>query len=282
MKTNEPSKSAMSAAVGRGTHRLWDDPPWIFDDPFALVLVGPNWPEFATAIRTLIPSPVFRRGHALLQIRSRYPEDRMALGQYEQYVLLGAGLDSFAWRRPDLLRKIRVFEVDHPATQSWKQERAAALGLPIAPNHLFVPVDLDTSDLTTALSKSGFDWKARTLFSWVGTTMYLDVDAVATTLGVVARCARGSEIALSYNLTSEFMDDPGRQFLQAIMPAAADQHEPVRNGFAPVQIEELISRSRLAIADHPTSAELISRYCADRQDDLVPLQLERLVAARVP
>jgi methyltransferase (TIGR00027 family) len=281
MTPSEPSKSAMSAAVGRGTHRLWDNAPWIFDDPFALVLVGPTWPDFATAIRAIVPSAIFRQGHAFLQIRSRYPEDRLAQSRYEQYVVLGAGLDSFAWRCPEMLRKLRFFEVDHPATQDWKRARASSLGLPISPNHVFVPVDLDTSNLDTALTQAGFDWSVPTLFCWVGTTMYLEPSAVGTTLAVVSRCASGSEIALSYNLTSEFMDEPGRQFLRAITPKLADQDEPVRNGFSPNEMEGLVSSAGLVVADHPTSAELAARYCATRDDDLKPSQLERLIAAKV-
>jgi methyltransferase (TIGR00027 family) len=272
----------MSAAVGRGTHRLWDEAPWIFDDPFALVLVGPTWPDFAAAIRALIPPPIFRQGHAFLQIRSRYPEDRLAQSRYDQYVLLGAGLDSFGWRRPDMLRTLRLFEVDHPATQAWKRARASSLGLPIVPNQVFVPVDLDTSNLENALTQSGFDWTVPTLFCWVGTTMYLDPNAVGATLAVVSRCASGSEIAFSYNLTSDFMDEPGRLFLRSITQTLADQDEPVRNGFSPTEIEGLISSAGLAVSDHPTSADLTARYCIDRVDDLKPLQLERLIAARVP
>lgn len=130
MNAGQASRSAMSAAVARGTHRLWDKPPWIVDDPFALILVGPGWEEFATASRALASPEIFRRGHAGVQIRSRYAEDRLLEGGYGQYVILGAGLDAFAWRRPDLRGSVRVFEVDHPATQAWKRERAATLGLP--------------------------------------------------------------------------------------------------------------------------------------------------------
>jgi methyltransferase (TIGR00027 family) len=246
------------------------------------MLVGPTWPDSAAAIRAIVPSPVFRRAHAFLQVRSRYPEDRLAQSPYEQYVALCAGLDSFAWRRPDLLRKLRFFEVDHPATQDWKRARASSLGLPIVPGHVFVPVDLDHSDLATALSQFGFDWSVPTLFSWVGATMYLEAAAIAATLAVVSRCASGSEIALSYNLTSEFMDESGRQFLHAITPKLADQNEPVRNGFSPTEVEALVSNAGLNLMDHPTSAQLTERYCAGREDDLKPLQLERLLAARRP
>jgi methyltransferase (TIGR00027 family) len=270
----------MSAAVARGTHRLWDAPPWIVDDPFALVLVGPTWPEFASGIRSLMPLAVFRRGHAFVQIRSRYCEDRLLARGCAQYVILGAGLDSFVWRRPDLLRTIRVFEVDHPATQIWKQKRAAALGLPTSSAHVYVPLDFDREDLGSALANAGFDVSIPVAFTCVGTTMYLAPETVAATLRFVARCARGSEIAMSYNVTRAFMDSSGLAFLAAVTPNLANQGEPVMNGFAPTDMEALISAAGLAVVDHPTSDDLHSRYCAGRSDDLRPYTLERLVAAR--
>lgn len=280
MHEGAPSRSAMSAAVARGTHRLWDAPPWIVDDPFALVLVGPSWPEFASAIRSLMPPPVFRRGHAFVQIRSRYCEDRLLALECAQYVILGAGLDSFAWRRPDLLGRVRVFEVDHPATQAWKRERAAALGLPTSSAQVYVPLDFDREEMGSTLANAGFDASTPALFACVGTTMYLAPETVSATLRLVARCARGSEIAMSYNVTREFMDSSGLAFLAAVTPTLANQGEPVVSGFAPTDMEALITAAGLAVVDHPTSDDLHSRYCAGRSDDLRPYTVERLVAAR--
>lgn len=96
MEPNQPSRSAMSAAVARGTHRLWGQPTWIFDDPFALILVGAGWEEFAAASRAIARPALVHQGHAGVLVRSRYPEDRLVEGDYSQYVVLGAGLDSFA------------------------------------------------------------------------------------------------------------------------------------------------------------------------------------------
>ncbi len=117
----------MSAAVARGRHRLWDEPPWIIDDPFALVLVGPGSEEIAAASRAVARPEVTRQGHAGALVRARYVEDRLLAGDYDQYVILGAGLDSFARRRSDVCRRLRVFEVDHlrpkhgsaPAPRVW-------------------------------------------------------------------------------------------------------------------------------------------------------------------
>jgi methyltransferase (TIGR00027 family) len=271
----------MSAAVARGTHRLWDAPPWLVDDPFALVLVGPGWQQLASAARGLVREAVWRRGHAFVQLRTRYPEDRLIEGGYGQYVILGAGLDSFAWCRPDLLGRVRVFEVDHPATQKWKRERACALGLPTNDHHVFVPVDFEVEALDDRLAAAGFDGSRPALFSWVGTTMYLTAGAIESTLGVVARCASGTEIVLGYNVSREYCDDFGREYLAAFTPTAKGIGEPLASSFAPAEMEALIARCGLAVAAHPTSEDLDARYCASRADGLRPLiTLERLIAAR--
>lgn len=165
MEPDCPSRTAMSAAVARGTHRLWDAPPWIFDDPHALDLVGEGWEDFAAASRAIVRDAVWRQGHAGVLVRSRSPEDRLERGTWEQYVVLGAGLDSFAWRRPDLLRVVQLFEVDHPATQAWKQKRAEEIGLSYPSGCHLVPTDLQIQSLATHLTLAGFDWRRRSLFS---------------------------------------------------------------------------------------------------------------------
>ena len=275
------SRSAMSAAVARGTHRLWDAPPWIVDDPFALDLVGPGWEELARSARALVREPVWRRGHAFVQIRTRYPEDRLTESQCGQYVILGAGLDAFAWRRPDLLGALRVFEVDHPATQAWKRERAATVGLRASDDHVFVPVDFETQPLGERLDAAGFDRTRPALFSWVGTTMYLTIAAIESTLRVVARCARGSEIVMGYNVSPDYCDDFGREYLAAFAPTAVRMGESLASSFSPTAAEALIARCGLAVSAHPTSRDLDARYCSARTDGLRPLiTLERLVVAR--
>ena len=280
MRPDRASRSAMSAAVARGTHRLWDDPPWIFDDPFALDLAGEGWEEFAAASRALAREVVVRRGQAGVLVRSRYPEDRLAEGTYDQYVILSAGLDSFHWRRQNLTDTLRVFEVDHPATQAWKRERIAKLGLAVDEGHVWVPLDFETQSLSESLDSAGFDRSRPAMFAWVGTTMYLTRDSIESTLRLVATCAEGSEIAISYNQETEFVDDIGREFLAAISPLAVDGGEPILTEFSPTAMEQLVRRCGLTVVDHPTTEDLTSRYCTGRSDGLRPYTLERLISAR--
>src|SRR4051794_34286827 len=151
MKAAEPSMTAKRTAVARGEHRLFDSAPWILDDAFALMLVGPEWRQIFDARAALHQERVRRDARAWVVARSRYAEDRLDEQPFTQYVVLGAGLDSFAWRRPDLLRSLRVFEVDHPATQAWKRERVANLALPTSDHHVFAPVDFETESLESGL-----------------------------------------------------------------------------------------------------------------------------------
>ena len=131
METGEPSRTAIMAATARGLHRLEAATPWVFDDFLALVLVGPSWPEVRAELVAAVSEPLFRATSTMTVTRARYTEDRLAAGRFDQYVLLGAGLDTFAWRRPDALAAgLRVFEVDHPASQAWKLARVEELGLP--------------------------------------------------------------------------------------------------------------------------------------------------------
>src|ERR1700678_2730125 len=177
-----PSRTAMFAAISRGLFRLETASPWVLDDVLALVLVGPVWQQLRDQYDPLFPDPVRREARAGVCTRSRYAEDRLAAGAFTQYVILGAGLDSFAWRRPDLLRSVRVFEADHPPSQAWKLERVGDLGLPLSDSQVFVPVDFEAEHLRDAMRAAGFDWGQPTLFSWTGVAPYLTAQAIESTL----------------------------------------------------------------------------------------------------
>ena len=271
----------MLAAVARGLLRLEAPPPWVLDDPFALVLVGPAWQELRKGPVSLFPTDVVREVYAGISTRSRYAEDRLAAGAFAQYVILGAGLDSFAWRRPDLLRSLRVFEADHPASQAWKLERLSELALPRSDSQVFVPVNFEAESLQDALRTAGFDWGQPALFSWTGVATYLTASAIASTLRTVAGAAAGSEVVLSYRAEEPILDDVGRTFTRIYGPLAASVGEPLQPGWPVIEIERLISQSGLKVVDHPARADLQERYFADRSDGLRPYNAETLVTARV-
>jgi methyltransferase (TIGR00027 family) len=276
-----PSRTALLAAVARGHLRLTETPPWVLDDAFALVLVGPVWQELHEGLVSLLPGQVIRETCAAVCTRSRYAEDRLAAGAFAQYVILGAGLDSIGWRRPDLLRSLRVFEVDHPASQAWKLERARDLALPFSDSQVFVPADFEAGSLQDALHTAGFDWGQPTLFSWTGVAPYLTAQAIESTLRTIAGAAAGSEVVFSYRAEESVLDDVGREFARIYAPLAASVGEPLQPGWPVIEIERLISRCGLKVIDHPARADLEHRYFADRIDGLRPYNAETLVTARV-
>ncbi len=278
----EPSRTAMATAVARARHRLYDDAPWVLDDPFALVLVGPIWRLIERRTERHYPEPVDRAYRAGIVLRSHYAESRLVAGEFAQYVVLGAGLDAFVWRRPDLVRTLRVFEVDHPASQRGKRDRAAELGLPEPGNVAYVPVDFEVDTLADRLDDAGFDWSARTCFSWLGVSMYLTVDAIDTTLRTVARCGPGSEIVLTYAPDDEALDDIGRQFDQIAGRLAADAGEPIVTHLSRLEAESIATGAGLEVADHPSIEDLVDRYLSERRDGLRPYTAEALLTARVP
>jgi methyltransferase (TIGR00027 family) len=271
----------MLAALARGWLRMDAKPPWVLDDAFALVLIGPVWQELHERVFSQFPDQITREVIAAICTRSRYVEDRLAAGAFAQYVILGAGLDSFAWRRPDLLRSLKVFEVDHPASQEWKLERVRDLALPRNDSQLFVPVDFEAESLRDALHTAGFDWGQRALFSWTGVAPYLTRQAIASTLRTIAGAAAGSEVALSYLAEESVLDDVGREFMRIYAPLAASLGEPLQPGWPVIEIERLIGQCGLEVVDHPARTELQERYFTDRTDALRPYNVETLVTARV-
>jgi methyltransferase (TIGR00027 family) len=272
----------MLAAIGRGMHREWHARPWVIDDPYALSLVGPGWPNLLAVYEAILARRFFDPAVAGVVVRSRYAEDRLEAGEFLQYVMLGAGMDSFAWRRPDLLRAMTVFEVDHPSTQAWKRERAAALCLPESERHVFAPTDFETEHLGDVLDRAGFDWGKPALFSWLGVVMYLTRDAVATTLRTLAGAAPGSGLVMTYLPTPAYLDDEAREFLGIMEPLLVQMGEPFQEGFTPVEIEAFVRDCGHVIDEHVSRDDLVARYFADRKDELRPYTLERILSTSLP
>jgi methyltransferase (TIGR00027 family) len=271
----------MATAVARGRHRLEHLPPWVFDDPFALELVGPMAEEVRARGLAHYSPAVTQALIASIATRSRYAEDRLAAAPSAQYVILGAGLDSFAWRRPDLLETLRVFEVDHAASQAWKRERAEELGLPESESVAYVAIDFEVQTLGDVLEAAGFSWAEPAFFSWLGVAVYLSIDAIEATLRTIARCASGSEIVFSYARADEHLDPLAREFRETAAPLVAAVGEPWRTRLSRTEAEALVRRCGLDVAEHPDRDDLVARYWAGRPDGLAPYGAEGVIAARV-
>jgi methyltransferase (TIGR00027 family) len=187
MEENRPSRTAEGTAIQRAIHQTLDEYPKILNDPVAERLVDPSSDFYKSFMdgydRTPAHLRLRRRGYVVL--RSRYTEECLAESltrEIGQYVILGAGLDTFSYRQPEWAKSLKVFEVDHPASQRWKQAKLAAANIHIPDNVTFVPFDFEKLTFKESLAAAGFDFGIRTFFSWLGVAVYLTEEALMGTL----------------------------------------------------------------------------------------------------
>src|SRR5215510_10464959 len=242
MEEGSPSLTAVFAAMMRAAHLLLDDEPKILRDDLALGLSGVDneaalrvtldglQAEFAQKTTPEFASSLFRHLRSSTTWRSRYVEDTLETALQRgvaQYVILGAGLDSFAYRRRDVADVVRVFEVDHPATQQWKRARLHTLGVALPPNVTFVPIDFERQTLQEGLRAGGYRLEEPGVFSWLGVTPYLTEDAICSTLRDVAALAPRSEIIFEYLILDSLLDADGQRMVAVAKAGAAARGEPV-------------------------------------------------------
>lgn len=242
------SQTALGAALYRAAHQVVDQPP-VFEDPLALAIVG-GLPE-GDARWTGAEGASLR---AFLAVRSRVSEDGFAASGLGDYVVLGAGLDTFAYRHPH----VRVFEVDHPATQAWKRERLAAAGIAIPPHVRYVAIDFEREALDDVLARAGI---AAAYFAWLGVTPYLTREATRATLAAIGRRA-GSEVVLDFLVPAQ------RALREGLAARTAALGEPLRNEYAPDELTAELAACGFAHVDILDHVALDARYLAGRSDGL--------------
>ncbi len=283
MREGEPSRTARRAAMLRAAHQLFDQPR-VLDDPLAVRIVG------LAGERKLRDKPkryenVFDRPlRAVLVARSRFCEDALAeaVGRgVRQFVILGAGLDTFAYRSP-LAAKLKVFEVDYPATQEWKRGRLAEAGIAIPPNLTFAPIDFTRETLAEALKRAGVDLAEPVFFSWLGVIYYLTRETVLSTLGFIASAmAAGSEIVFDYSDTPRSRPLPFQVVFALLSWRVAALGEPWKCFFAPAEIGRELERLGFSGIEDVDGNEMNRRYFSGRSDGLKTGGLVHLVKARV-
>ena len=232
----------MLTAVARAVHRE-ESEPWVLDDYLALGLAGREGLALRERLEAELPAPFVVAFSRWVCVRARFAEDiveRAASSGVGQYVMLGAGLDSFAYRRRDLLDRLRVFEAGHPAAQRWKRRRLAGLGVGSPGGLVFAPVDVERQTLREGLERAGFDFGQLAVFSWVGVTMYLTLDAISATLATMAGCRAGSRVVLTYNQPPAVLGGTTAQIAAAFAGIAAEMGEPFVSRFLPGQIDQLL------------------------------------------
>jgi len=274
-----PSATAQGAAVWRALHQIIDYPR-VLNDPLAVPIIGREG-ERALQFAADRQANALR---AFIALRSRYAEDRLAaaVGKgVRQYVVLGAGLDTFAYRNPRSDRGLRVFEVDHPATQRWKRARLEAVGISLPPALTFVPIDFETQALSEQLRRAGFDFGKPAFFSLLGVVIYLTEAAAMQSLGIVSACAPGTEIVFEFALPASRLSDAARANREMEMARVAAIGEPWLTFFEPEPLAGRLRALGFSGVDMLPPEDANRAYFAGRIDGLRVGNSGYMTAARV-
>ena len=275
-----PSRSALRVALRRAAHQLYDAPPLVFPDPFAVPILGPHAAELA---RTPGSAPTRRRPsrprthslalRAFLVARSRYTEDLLAQAVAHgitQYILLGAGLDTFAHRNRH--PTLHVYEIDHPATQTWKRSLLAHAGLAHLPRLTYIPLDLDSAladnTFTSALTSAGFDPTRPAFFSALGLIPYLTPQVFQAALRTLASLAPGTTLVFDYNLPRESLARSEQLAHDSISARVRSSGEPFHLFFTPEQIAAQLCAHNLHLCEDLDGQAINALYFNHRTDNL--------------
>ncbi len=282
MQQENPSRTGEFTAIMRAIHQTADEEPKILADPIAPRLVdttgGDEW------LASSLGHPFAKQWRTGFLIRNRYAEDCLAEGVergLEQYAILGAGLDTFAFRQPPWARSLRIFEIDHPATQRWKCDRLAAAGIAIPPNLTFVSIDFERASLTDALRAANFDLGSKTFCSWLGVTQYLTSDAIRETLEFVLSLPRSSEIVFSFVLPFEMLPSVEASALAMAAQKTAEVGEPWLTTVRADDLKAQLWAMGFSDVTHLTPEEVHERYLKNRRDGLKARLGEQLIRAIV-
>ncbi|MFD1425884.1 methyltransferase (TIGR00027 family) [Kroppenstedtia sanguinis] len=276
----EPDSTAVRVALWRALHVQVDSPPYVFEDEVGLRLAAPEdgWrqrpdmdPEGTSGFRASIVA------------RARFIEELVTeqLSQgVTQYVILGAGLDTFAQRRPEVASRMRVFEVDQPVTQAWKRQRLIELGFGIPEWLRLVPVDFEAGwSWEEQLKAAGFDKSQPAVVASTGVTQYLTKEAIRATLRQVATLAPGSTLAMTFLLPLELTESELRPGVEAASTGARASGTPFISFFSPPEMLALAREAGFREARHVSATDLNQRYFTGRTDGLrLPSGEEFLVA----
>jgi methyltransferase (TIGR00027 family) len=265
----------------RAAHQSLDDPR-VLDDPVALEIVGPTAARSIDSDRARYQSRFARSLRAFLVARSRCAEDALAsavAAGVRQYVVLGAGLDTFAYRHPYPAESLRVFEVDHPATQEWKRGLLADAAIATPATLTFVSVDFETQSLSERLRESGFRDDAAAFFSWLGVTMYLTGDAITSTLGFVGARPPGSGIAFDYMTPPRDLPFIRRMWFYLLARRVAAAGEPWRTWFRPADLARELGRLGFTKLEDLGPDEMNQRYFAGRMERFGGRSVARMMTA---
>lgn len=280
MKAGTASRTAISAAAMRAAYLHLYEGVKIFEDTFALALTGIGTPERLRAAIDARPTPDNRRVAAYFALRHRYAEDRLSAALARgvaQVVLLGAGLDSFALRHPDIVARVRFIEIDHPDSQRAKLSRLAELGLQ-TPGVEYLPVDFSTQDLLEEMMRAGIARERATFFPWLGVTQYISRQAADATLSLAARFAKGSEIVFDVIRPFDGLDEAERAISSTAASMSEQSGEPWLSFYTPEELQPRLHAIGFSHVDWLTK-EKAAHYHAGQAVE--PLTAWQMVSASV-
>ena len=283
MKQATSTRTGEVTAIMRAIHQTDDDEPKILSDSIAPRLVDTTGGDDEW-LAPILGHPFAKQWRAGFLIRNRYAEDCLAEcvdRGAEQYAIIGAGLDTFAFRQPPWARSLRIYEIDHPATQRRKRERLAAARIGVPSNVEFVPTDFEGNSLGDAVRAGDFDLDAKTFCSWLGVTQYLTPDAIRATLEFVLSLPPSSEIVFSFILPLEALSGLEAEALMMAAHKAAEVGEPWLSTVRPDDLEAKLREMGFSDIMRLTPEEAHERYLKNRRDGLQVRRGEQLMRAIV-
>jgi methyltransferase (TIGR00027 family) len=278
-KTPEPDNTAVRTALWRALHVQVDATPHILEDEIGLRLIAP--PEDCKER----PDMKFtKRLRASIVARARFIEDliiEQSQHGISRYVILGAGLDTFAQRRPEIASRLQIYEIDQTDTLTWKQQRLIELGYGIPESLHFVTVDFERTSWWTALLEKGFDTSMPAVVVCTGVTLYLTKEAIIETLQTIKKFAAGSVVAVTFYLPIELLKEEDKPLMEMSLKGAAASGTPMLSFFNSDEILALARETGFKEARILSTKELETLYFAGRTDDLLPATGEVFLVATV-
>lgn len=276
-KTVEPDNTAVRTALWRALHLEVDATPHIIEDETGLKLIAPNdgWQQRPDMKYT-------KRLRASVVARARFIEDVIieeSKKGISQYVILGAGLDTFAQRQTAIASQLEIFEIDQPDTQTWKQQRLMELGFNIPGNLHFVPVDFEISSWFKALTGAGFNTNKPAVISCTGVSLYLTKKVIISTLKQMATLAPHSTLAMSFYLSTEFLEEEDKALMEMSIKGAAASGTPMLSFFSPDEIMLLANKAGFKKAKTVSTKDMEQLYFTNRTDNLLPASGEIILVA---
>ena len=273
----EPDNTVVRTALWRALHIVADAKPHILEDEIGLQLINPpdDWQQRSDMKFT-------KRLRASVVARSRFIEDLIVEQSKQgisQYVVLGAGLDTFAQRRQDIASKLQIYEIDQTNTLKWKQHRLIELGFGVPEFLHFVPVDFEISSWWVQLLKSGFNTRKPSVISCTGVSLYLTKDAITSTLNYISTLAPGSKLAMSFYLPLDLLNDEDKPLQELAEKGARESGTPMLSFFTPEEIVALADKAGFKKVKTISTKDMEKYYFKNRSDNLLPASGEIFLLA---